>query len=187
MAITVKKGSVTTNTYSVSGDTLADIWSDIQKNGPKHKGSARAGKTTCKVKMDSASSKIEFTTTQGAKEFESEAKMTRYQNANYPVVVAVCEDRNGPQNVRAQQAVTPPAGAEAGALPAPADQAAVPAPPEAPAPAASASKADGITVRTIAMLKRHLPDRAAIRDTVTKPFRYAENGYSWVVRKFVAE
>jgi predicted secreted Zn-dependent protease len=77
MAITVKKGSVTTNTYSVSGDTLADIWSDIQKNGPKHKGSARAGKTTCKVKMDSASSKIEFTTTQGAKEFESEAKMTK--------------------------------------------------------------------------------------------------------------
>ena len=107
--------------------------------------------------------------------------------ATYPVVVAVCEDRNGPQNVGAQQAVTPPAGAEADALPAPADQAAVPAPPETPAPAASATKADGITVRTIAMLKRNLPDRAAIRDTVTKPFRYAENGYSWVVRKFVAE
>jgi predicted secreted Zn-dependent protease len=77
MAITVKKGTVTTKTYNISGDTLADIWSDIQKNGPKHKGAARAGKTTCKVNMDSASSKIEFTTTQGAKEFESEAKMTK--------------------------------------------------------------------------------------------------------------
>lgn len=118
---------------------------------------------------------------------ESEAKMTRYQNANYPVVVAVCEDRKDPQNAGAPQAVAPPAGAEAGALPAPAGRVAAPAPPEAPAPAASASNEDGITVRTIAMLKRNLPDRAAIRDTVTKPFRYAENGYSWVVRKFAPE
>jgi predicted secreted Zn-dependent protease len=77
MAITVKKGTVKTNTYDVSGDTLADIWSDIQKKGPKHKGAVRAGKTICKVNMDAASSKIEFTTTQGNKEFESEAKMTK--------------------------------------------------------------------------------------------------------------
>jgi predicted secreted Zn-dependent protease len=77
MSITVKKGTMTTKEYSVSGGTLADIWSDIQTNGPKHKGAARAGKTTCKVNMDSASSKIEFTTTQGSNGYESEAKMTK--------------------------------------------------------------------------------------------------------------
>jgi len=77
MSITVKKGTVKTSAYSVAGATLADIWSDIQKNGPKHKGAARAGKTTCKINMDSSSSKIEFDTTEGKKEFEAEAKMTK--------------------------------------------------------------------------------------------------------------
>jgi predicted secreted Zn-dependent protease len=76
MSITVKKGSVKTTLYNVAGDTLADIWKDIQKNGPKYKSSARAGKTTCKINMDSSSSKIEFTTTE-KKEFESEASMTK--------------------------------------------------------------------------------------------------------------
>src|SRR5437764_12071985 len=43
----------------------------------RYKGASRAGKTTCKVNMDSSSSKIDFTTTEGKKEFESEAKMTK--------------------------------------------------------------------------------------------------------------
>jgi predicted secreted Zn-dependent protease len=77
MGVTVKKGTVKTNSYDVSGATLADIWADIQKNGPKHKGAARAGKTVCKINMNASFSKIEYTTTQGTKEFEAEAKMTK--------------------------------------------------------------------------------------------------------------
>src|SRR5262245_59958632 len=77
MSITVKKGSVNTSSYGVSGSTLADIWTDIQKKGPKYKGASRAGMTTCTVNMDSSASEIEFTTTQGKTGFESEAKMTK--------------------------------------------------------------------------------------------------------------
>ncbi|MBB3974949.1 hypothetical protein GGQ64_000125 [Rhizobium azooxidifex] len=112
---------------------------------------------------------------------QSEAQMTRYQNANYPVVVAVCESRNGQQNAEAPDVLAPQPGAQATALPTPATEPAAPAPPE---PSSAASKEGGITTRTIAMLRRNLPDTGAIRDTVTKPFRYAEDGYSWVVRKF---
>jgi len=77
MAISVQKGSVKTSSYTVSGDTLADIWAAIQKNGPKYKGTSRAGMTTCKVNMNSSSSKIDFTTEEGSNGFESEAKMTK--------------------------------------------------------------------------------------------------------------
>ena len=77
MGVTVKKGTVKTSEYSVSGDTLAAIWSDIQKNGPKHKGSARAGLTTCELDMDASSSKIEFTTSGSGKDYEAEATMTK--------------------------------------------------------------------------------------------------------------
>jgi predicted secreted Zn-dependent protease len=77
MAITVTQGAVNTNSYDVSGGTLAAIWTDIQAKGPKYKGASRAGLTKCKVNMDSKSSKIDFTTTQAAKGFESEAKMSQ--------------------------------------------------------------------------------------------------------------
>ncbi|MCV3737525.1 hypothetical protein OCK02_15015 [Rhizobium sp. TRM96647] len=112
---------------------------------------------------------------------QSEAQMTRYQNANYPVVVAVCESRSDQQNAGVPEAPAPQPGAQADALPSPAVEPAVPAPPE---PSQSAAKEGGVTARTIAMLRRNLPDAGAIRNTVTKPFRYAEDGYSWVVRKF---
>jgi predicted secreted Zn-dependent protease len=77
MGVTVKKGTVKKNAYSVSGATLADIWADIQKNGPKHKGAARAGKTVCKVNMNPSSSKIDFKTTPSSSGFEAEASMTK--------------------------------------------------------------------------------------------------------------
>jgi predicted secreted Zn-dependent protease len=77
MAISVKKGSVKTSSYTVSGDTLADIWADIQKNGPKYKGASRAGMTICKVMMHSPSSKIGFKTEEGSNGFESEGQMIK--------------------------------------------------------------------------------------------------------------
>src|SRR5205814_1308144 len=76
MAISVTKRTVKTITYDVAGATLAELWADIQKKGPKHKGATRAGKTTCKINLDAASSQFDFKTTQGKKDFESEAKMS---------------------------------------------------------------------------------------------------------------
>jgi predicted secreted Zn-dependent protease len=77
MAITVTQGAVNNSPYDVSGNTLADIWTDIQAKGPKYKGATRAGLTRCELNMDSQSSKIEVTATQAGKGFEAEAKMTQ--------------------------------------------------------------------------------------------------------------
>lgn len=105
---------------------------------------------------------------------QSEAQITRYQNSNYPVVVAVCETNGNQHNADAQEDVAPAPDSQAAVAPA--------APAEAAAPAADADA--GLTSRTLSMLKQHLPDAPSLRETVAKPFRYAENGYSWVVRKF---
>jgi predicted secreted Zn-dependent protease len=48
--VTLKKDSSKIDTYKVKGDTLADIWKDIQKKGPKDGGKSRAGFTKAPVK-----------------------------------------------------------------------------------------------------------------------------------------
>ena len=53
--VKVKKPKATTSEYTVSGTTLAEIWEDIKRKGPKHKGKARAGKTTCPLSSGSVS------------------------------------------------------------------------------------------------------------------------------------
>lgn len=103
---------------------------------------------------------------------QSEAQMTRYQNSNYPVVVAVCETNGNQQNADVQEDVTPSSASEAASAPAPTTG--------TETPAADA----GLASRTLTMLRQHLPDAPSLRETMAKPFRYAENGYSWVVRKF---
>ncbi len=103
---------------------------------------------------------------------QSEAQMTRYQNSNYPVVVAVCETNGNQQNVDVQEDVAPSSDGEA---------ASAPAPTTGTEPLAADA---GLASRTLTMLRQHLPDAPSLRETVAKPFRYAENGYSWVVRKF---
>ncbi len=50
--VTVKKGAIGKKPYTVKGDTLQDIWSDILKKGPKDPRSGKkvAGYTDCPVK-----------------------------------------------------------------------------------------------------------------------------------------
>lgn len=105
---------------------------------------------------------------------QSEAQITRYQNSNYPVVVAVCETNGNQQNADVQEDVAPSPDSQAAVAPAPTTGT------ETVTPEADA----GLTSRTLTMLRQHLPDAPSLRETVVKPFRYAENGYSWVVRKF---
>lgn len=114
---------------------------------------------------------------------QSETQMIRYQNSNYPVIVAVCETNGGQagggqQDADVEDDLSQPADSQANAATPPAAAA-----PEPPAPP-TATQTAGIASRTLSMLKRNLPDPAAIGDTMAKPFRYAEDGYSWVVRKF---
>lgn len=124
---------------------------------------------------------------------QSETQMIRYQNSNYPVIAAVCETNSGQagggqtgggqtgggqQNADVEDDLSQPADNQANAATPPAAAA-----PEPPAPP-TATQTAGIASRTLSMLKRNLPDPAAIGDTMAKPFRYAEDGYSWVVRKF---
>lgn len=104
---------------------------------------------------------------------QSEANIGRYQNSNYPVVVAVCETNGELENADAlEELPAPPAGAQASEAP-------VEAPLEQPMP--TDVEQPGITSRTLTMLKSR---GAAMKETMVKPFRYAEDGYSSVVRKF---
>ncbi|SOC38864.1 hypothetical protein SAMN05892877_105301 [Rhizobium subbaraonis] len=103
---------------------------------------------------------------------QSEAQITRYQNSNYPVVVAVCETNGNQHNADAQEDVASSPDSQAASAPTPTLGT------ETPATDA------GLASRTLTMLRQHLPDAPSLRETVAKPFRYAEDGYSWVVRKF---
>lgn len=48
-SVTLKKDFTKTVTYTVKGDTLAEIWKDIEKKGPKDGGKNRAGFTKAPV------------------------------------------------------------------------------------------------------------------------------------------
>ncbi|QRM55423.1 hypothetical protein [Sinorhizobium sp. BG8] len=107
---------------------------------------------------------------------QSEAQINRYHATNYPVVVAVCESSSDPMTA---ELAPPPASSQSGA-------ASLPQPEQnAPTDAASTEKEKaGIASRTIAMIRKTLPDASAVRNTVTKPVHYIEDGYSWVLHKF---
>lgn len=104
---------------------------------------------------------------------QSEALIGRYQNSNYPVVVAVCENDGKLENVDALADFPAPPPDALAATPAQPLEVPTTTPPQ-----------PGISARTMAMLKSRLPDGVALKQTLSKPFRYAEDGYSWVVKKF---
>lgn len=105
---------------------------------------------------------------------QSEAQINRFQNSNYPVVVAVCESNSDQQNADLHDDLSAAAT----------QQASVPQPAPSTEPSPLETEPRGLAARTLAMLKRNLPEASALRQTMVKPFRFAEHGYSWVVRKF---
>ena len=103
---------------------------------------------------------------------EAETYINRHQNKNYPVIVAVCESSGD----RMTAEVTEPDPEKS-----PADttaQAGVPVPVETP------EEKRGLAARTLSFVKKAIPDAAALKAAVTTPVRYAEDGYSWVVKRF---
>ena len=96
---------------------------------------------------------------------QSERQIARHQNANYPVVVAVCESNGNKVTAELDEA--------------PETTTALPTPPED-----TAEERRGLAARTLAAVRKAVPDGESLKAAITTPVRYAEDGYSWVVRKF---
>ncbi|KQV42521.1 MULTISPECIES: hypothetical protein [unclassified Rhizobium] len=109
---------------------------------------------------------------------ESQKQLPNFSNANYPVVVAMCE------NSDEQLADTPKALEQA--PPANTDTAipAAPATSIEPTPAQQAEQKPTMPKRALAFLSGALPDTTKLRDVVTAPVHSIQNGYSWVARRF---
>lgn len=108
---------------------------------------------------------------------ESQKQLPKFSNSNYPVIVAVCE-RSGEQMVNVQDPAPLP-------MPQPElDQAHAVTTDPVPAPPAIEQKQPSLPRRTLALVTGALPDTSKLRDAVTKPVHYIEDGYSWVARKF---
>jgi hypothetical protein len=100
---------------------------------------------------------------------QAEGYINRHQNANYPVIVAVCESSGD----RVSADVAEPradASAEAGT--------------PVPMPEESAEVKQGLAARALNFVRQAIPDAEALKQVVTKPVRYAEDGYSWVAKRF---
>ena len=53
-----------------------------------------------------------------------------------------------------------------------------------PVPVETAETKQGLAARTLNFVKKAIPDKASLKAAVTTPVRYAEDGYSWVVKRF---
>ncbi|GAA4179734.1 hypothetical protein [Shinella granuli] len=101
---------------------------------------------------------------------QAETYINRHQDKNYPVIVAVCESAGD----RITAGIAKPSPDET-----PAKTTA-----EVPVPAETAETRQGLAARTLDFVKKAIPDKAALKAAVTTPVRYAEDGYSWVVKRF---
>ena len=108
---------------------------------------------------------------------ESQKQLPKFSNANYPVIVAVCET-SGDTMATAKD---PAPGT---ATPLALDQAHTVTADPVPTPPGAEQQRPSLPRRTLAMVTGALPDRSTLRNAVTKPVHYIEDGYSWVARKF---
>lgn len=97
---------------------------------------------------------------------DSQAQLPKFSNANYPVVVAVCET-SGPALA---DLTPPPVGSQQSQMP--------------PSQVTEPEPEQNLPKRTLAFLSGAMPDREKLKTIVTKPVHYIEDGYSWVARRF---
>lgn len=100
---------------------------------------------------------------------QAETYINSHQNKNYPVIVAVCESSGNRMTAEVTVPETP-ADTKAEA--------------QAPAPVETVEEKPGLAARTLGFVKKAIPDAASLKAAVTTPVRYAEDGYSWVVKRF---
>lgn len=96
---------------------------------------------------------------------QAETYINRHQDRNYPVIVAVCESSG--DRMSAEVAV-PEMESKA----------------EAPPVELAETEKQGLAARALGFVKKAIPDTAALKAAVRTPVRYAEDGYSWVVKRF---
>ncbi|MGX5720178.1 hypothetical protein [Shinella zoogloeoides] len=101
---------------------------------------------------------------------QAETYINRHQDKNYPVIVAVCETSGDRMTAEVTVPDPKPAGPATGM--------------EAPALVETEQARQGLAARTLAFVKKAIPDAASLKAAVTTPVRYAEGGYSWVVKRF---
>ncbi|WP_432347856.1 hypothetical protein WMC41_09565 [Shinella yambaruensis] len=101
---------------------------------------------------------------------QAETYINRHQDKNYPVIVAVCESAG--DRITADIAKPTPEEMPAGTKA------------EVPVPAETAEARQGLATRALNFVKKAIPDKDALKAAVTTPVRYAEDGYSWVVKRF---
>lgn len=104
---------------------------------------------------------------------QAESYMSRHQDENYPVIVAVCESANDPMTADTTEPSPGP------------DLAQAPAGDDAPATIEDDDGKANLAARALAVVKRAVPDRSSLKAVVTTPVRYAGDGYSWIVKRFV--
>ena len=95
---------------------------------------------------------------------QAEAQINRHQNRNYPVIVAVCESSGD----RMSAAVAVPETEAKTEVP----------------PVETVEEKKGLAARALGFVRKAIPDAASLKAAVTTPVRYAEDGYSWVVKRF---
>jgi len=101
---------------------------------------------------------------------QAETYINRHQDKNYPVIVAICETSGDRMTAEVTAPDPKPAEPATGM--------------EAPAPVETEQARQGLAARTLAFVKKAIPDAASLKAAVTTPVRYAEGGYSWVVKRF---
>ena len=97
---------------------------------------------------------------------QAETWINKNQDKNYPVIVAVCETAG---NRMTAEEIDPAPDTK---------------PADAEIPPETAEARQSLAARTLGFVKRAIPDAAALRKAVTTPVRYAEDGYSWVMKRF---
>lgn len=103
---------------------------------------------------------------------QAETYINRHQDKNYPVIVAVCETNANRMTAEVAEPAPDTTPAETTAV------VGVPVLVETP------ETRQGLAARTLNFVKKAIPDAESLKAAVTKPVRYAEDGYSWVVKRF---
>lgn len=101
---------------------------------------------------------------------QAETYINGHQDKNYPVIVAVCESSG--DRITADAAEPSPDEMQAATTA------------EIPAPAETTKAQQGLAARALDFVKKAIPDKDALKTAVTTPVRYAEDSYSWVVKRF---
>lgn len=95
---------------------------------------------------------------------ESEKQLGNYANANYPVVVAVCQT---PEEPKSDVAKADPQGTGT----------------DAAQTALAPQEEQTLTQKAISRVRRILPSTEGVKQVLGKPVRMVEDSYSWIARR----